>query len=108
MSTATILSAVALPLFALALYALFVRPHLMQKLIAAGVASSSVFLFLVAAPPGAADGAPDPVPQAMALTGIVISISVVAFGLSLLERIAQTTKRITLPEDEPPPREDAA
>lgn len=108
MSAATILSATALPLFALALYALFVRRHMMQKLIAAGIASSAVFLFLVAAPPAGAEGAPDPVPQAMALTGIVISIAVVAYGLSLLRRIAEATGRIALPEDDQPPREDEA
>jgi multicomponent Na+:H+ antiporter subunit C len=108
-TTVAILSATALPLFALALYALFVRRHLMQKLIGAGIAGSSVFLFLVASPGWTADGAPDPVPQAMALTGIVISIAVVAYALSLLRRIAETTGRITLPEDDPsaPPDEDA-
>jgi multicomponent Na+:H+ antiporter subunit C len=97
----TILSAAALPLFALALYAMFVRRHMMQKLIGAGVASSAVFLFLVAAPGWTADGKPDPVPQAMALTGIVISIAVVAYALSLLRRIAETTGRTALPEDTP-------
>ncbi len=101
MTTVAILAATALPLFALALAALFVRRHLMVKLIATGIASSAVFLFLVAAPGWTGDGRPDPVPQAMALTGIVISIAVVAFGVALVRRIAETTGRTALPEDDP-------
>jgi multicomponent Na+:H+ antiporter subunit C len=100
MTTYIVLAAVSLPLLALALYALFVRPHLMHKVIAVNVGSSAVFLFLAAAPGSTETAGPDPVPQAMVLTGIVISIAVVAFALVLLRRISETTGRTTLPEDE--------
>lgn len=87
-------------LFALGLYGLFVRRNVILKLIALNVAASGVFLVMVAAAP-LVDGRPDPLPQALVLTGIVISVSVTAFALALVRRLAERSRRATL--DEPGP-----
>lgn len=90
----------AVALLPVAVYGLAVRRHLVSKLIALNIAASAVFVSLLAgAPPGAEEGAADPVPQALALTGIVISVSITAFALSLIRRLIDEQGRLDLPED---------
>lgn len=74
--------------FGLSLYGLLSPTNLVQRLIAANIMASSVFLYLVLLSQGTgidiagrADG--DPVPRAVVLTGIVIAVSITAFGLNL-------------------------
>ena len=60
-------------------------------------------LFLLLVGGGAmGEGGVDPVPQAMVITGIVVSISATALGLAIVLRIARTTGSALLPEDRPP------
>ncbi len=98
MTSALLYAGAGVVLFAVALLALFLRRHLLRKLMAANIAGSGVFLFLLGT---AADGdaPPDPVPQAMVLTGIVVTVSVTAYGVALLRRFADETGRDTLTED---------
>jgi multicomponent Na+:H+ antiporter subunit C len=70
-------------LFGAGLYGVLVRPGLIQRLLAMNVMATSVFLYLVLLAAGPDGSASDPVPQAMVLTGIVVAISVTAFGLAL-------------------------
>ncbi len=89
-------------LFAVGLYGLLAPSALLTRLLGANITSAAVFLYLLAT--GAAgDGPPDPVPQAMVLTGIVITISLTAFALVLL-RILDAHDRC---EDVDDDREDA-
>ncbi len=83
---------VGIVLFAIGLYALFVRPHVLHKLIAGNVAVSGVFLVLLRS----GHGAPDPVSQAMVLTGIVVAVAITGFAAALLVRMARVTGRATL------------
>lgn len=85
-------------LFPLALYGMFARRNLVLKLVAANIAASAVFLVLVSAPPRPEGGGADPVPQALVLTGIVISVSVTAFALSVIRRLIDETGRMVLQE----------
>lgn len=87
--------------FVIALHGIFHRPDLLGKIIATNVAASGVFAFLIGSAPGgvAEGGGPDPVPQALVLTGIVISVALTAYALSLLHRILDETGEATLPED---------
>jgi multicomponent Na+:H+ antiporter subunit C len=78
-------------------WALVLRAHLIRKVLAINVMGSGVFLLLVGA--GAMDGTPDPVPQAMVITGIVVAISATALALALVLRIANATGKPALPED---------
>ena len=68
---------------ALSLYGLLAAKDLIRRLMAANMMASGIFLYLVllAARTGRA---PDPVPQAMVLTGIVIAVSITAFALALV------------------------
>lgn len=79
-------------------WALVLRPHLVSKVLAANILSSGVFVVLVAAGT-LKGGAPDPVPRAMVITGIVVAVSVTALALALVLRIADASGKATLPED---------
>jgi multicomponent Na+:H+ antiporter subunit C len=46
--------------------------------------------------------APDPVPHAMVLTGIVVAVSATAFALSLVRRLHARTGRVTLDDESEP------
>lgn len=86
-------------LVAIGLHGLAVRPSLLVKVVAFNVMSTGVFMLLVGLAPPTAEGDPDPVPQAMVLTGIVVAVSVTAFALALTRRLARMTGRARLPED---------
>jgi multicomponent Na+:H+ antiporter subunit C len=89
-------------LFGLALHAFIAGAHLLRKILAFNIMGSGVFLIFIALAYRAGRSSPDPVPHAMVLTGIVVSISATAFALALACRIHATTGRAELPEDKPP------
>ena len=83
-------------LIAIGLYALIVRRHLLRKIVALNVAGNGVFLVLVALAHRTA--VPDPVPHAMVLTGIVVSVCATGLALALAHRVQATTGKMELPE----------
>jgi multicomponent Na+:H+ antiporter subunit C len=85
-------------LVTLGLYAFIVHAHLLRKILAINVTGSGVFLILVALAARAKDVAPDPVPHAMVITGIVVAVSSTALALALMLRLYQATGRATLTE----------
>lgn len=87
-------------LFALGLYGAFARRNVVLKLVAVNIASSGVFLVVVSVAPPLPDGGTDPLPQALVLTGIVISVAVTAFGLALARRLGADEGRATLDDEE--------
>jgi len=79
-------------------------PSVLRKIIALNIMGNGVFLMLVSISKPLPDqlfSAPDPVPQAMVLTGIVVAISSTALALALLRRYFETTGDLVLPEDTP-------
>ena len=76
----------AAAIFGLGLHGLIVAGHIMRKLLALNLMLSALFLLLIVVP-ARIDGAPDPVPQALVLTGIVIAVSTTAFALALMVRL---------------------
>ena len=86
-------------LFTLGLYALIVHAHLLRKILAINVMGSGVFLVLVALGGRTPAAAPDPVPHAMVITGIVVAISATALALALMLRVQAQTGRTQLPEE---------
>lgn len=88
-------------LFALGLYGVLTRRRLVHRLLAVNIMASSVFLLLVVFSARAGPGG-DPVPQAMVLTGIVISVSVTAFALVLIRhfRILVRREHLESPDDD--------
>jgi multicomponent Na+:H+ antiporter subunit C len=91
---------VAMMLFAIGFYAVIMQRNLLRKLIGLNMTEASVFLFLVSvgyiqggvAPiPGenAAAFMVNPIPQALILTGIVVSVSTTALALALTIKLYQ-------------------
>ncbi|MDR9426114.1 MAG: cation:proton antiporter subunit C [Marinobacter sp.] len=81
----------------------FVRlEHLLRKLLAFNLMGSGVFLVLV----GLAQhrNGPDPVPQALVLTGIVVAIAATALAVVLIRRYFHLSGQTTLAE---PPAKNA-
>ena len=92
MITTLLYSLTGLILFAMGLFTLIVHSHPLRKILAVNVMSTGVFLILVATaytPLGL--GEIDPVPHAMVLTGIVVSVSITALALILACRVQETS-----------------
>ena len=87
-------------LFTLSLYAFVSYAHLLRKILALNVMSSAVFLMLINVAQRNRDANPDPVPQAMVLTGIVVAVSATGFALALARKIYSTLGTVTLPDEE--------
>ncbi len=98
MSPAILYALVGVGLFSIGIYALIIYPHLLRKILAINVMGSGVFLVLVALA-ARAEGAPDAVPHAMVITGIVVAVSATALALALMLRVKDETGRAELPED---------
>jgi multicomponent Na+:H+ antiporter subunit C len=73
-------------LFALGAGGVLALASLLRRVLAFNVMGSGAFLVLV----GLAQrgGGPDPVPQAMVLTGIVVAVAATALALALVRRLA--------------------
>ena len=92
----------AVVLFSIGILTVLTRSNLFKKLIGINIMESAVFIFFVAAgnirratAPILHDGDPqplviNPLPSALMLTGIVVSVSVTAFALSLIVRLYRT------------------
>lgn len=88
LSPAIIYGLTALALFVIGFAGLIAREHPLHKIMAANIMAGGVFLFLVTI--GYGDGEViDPIPHAMVLTGIVVSVSCTALALALTRRIME-------------------
>jgi multicomponent Na+:H+ antiporter subunit C len=67
------------------------RRHLLWKIIAVNIMASGVSMLLLTLP-ARVDGAADPVPQAMVLTGIVVMVAATALALALAVRLAALSR----------------
>ncbi len=92
MITTLLYSLTGLILFAMGLFTLIIHSHPLRKILAVNVMATGIFLILVATayiPLG--QGEVDPVPHAMVLTGIVVSVSVTALALIMACRVQETS-----------------
>lgn len=76
-------------LFVLGLAGLILHVHLLRKILAFNIMGSGSFLVLVGL--AQRQGVPDPVPQAMVLTGIVVAVSATALALILARHLFTLT-----------------
>lgn len=84
-------------LFCLGGYGLIARRHLVHKVIGGNLMGSGVFLVLISLATRTPEGEqPDPVPQAMVLTGIVVTVALTALALALIKRYYSATGITTL------------
>ena len=104
MSSLTLYATTGAALVGLGLYGLIAARHLLRRVVAFNLLGSGLFVFLGAA--GARGAGPDPVPQALIVTGLVVSLSASALAVGLAVAGARSSGRATLPE-EAPPREEA-
>ncbi len=89
---------VGVGLFLMGLLGLILYRHLLRRVLALNVMGSGVFLIFVALA-RRAGAMPDPVPHAMVLTGLVVSVSATALALVLISRVQRQQGRPELPED---------
>lgn len=73
-------------IFAIAFYSLLVQKQLLRRIMALNVMGSGVFLVFLARAAHTPGPVPDPVPHAMVLTGIVVSVCATGLALALADR----------------------
>ena len=100
MSTGLLYALTGAALFALGIGGLILRPHLLSKILAFNILGSGAFLALIGL--GQRGGAPDPVPQAMVLTGIVVAVAATALALALSRRLLDLSGDMVLPGEKAP------
>lgn len=95
MSTGLIFACVGVVLFAMGMAGVLLLEHLLRRILAFNLMGSGAFLVIV----GFAQrlDVPDPVPQAMVLTGIVVAVAATALALALARRLHALTGKYTLP-----------
>ena len=91
---------VGVGLFLMGLLGLILYRHLLRRVLALNIMGAGVFLIFVALA-RRAGALPDPVPHAMVLTGLVVSVSATALALALISRVQSQHGRPELPEDPP-------
>jgi multicomponent Na+:H+ antiporter subunit C len=84
-------------LIGLGVYGLIAARHLLRRVVAFNVVGSGIFLYFGAA--GARGGAPDPVPQALIITGIVVALAASALAVTLVAALARARGTATLPNE---------
>lgn len=99
MSAPFIYALAGVGLFSLGFYALVMHAHLLRKILALNVMGSGVFVMLVALARRSSE-APDPVPHAMVITGIVVAVSATALALGLMLKVEAATGRARLPDQD--------
>ncbi len=83
-------------LFVMGLQSLLSRRHLLRKIMGLNIMATGAFLLFISVAYRNRNVFADPVPQAMVITGIVVSISATGFALALARRIKAKTGLISL------------
>ncbi|MDD5404668.1 MAG: NADH-quinone oxidoreductase subunit K [Sulfuricella sp.] len=98
MSSGLLFACVGALLFAMGIAGVILIGHLLRRILAFNVMGSGAFLILVGL--AQRNDVPDPVPQAMVLTGIVVTVAATALALALVRRLFALTGKLELPADE--------
>ncbi len=83
--------------FAVGLLGVVAHRNLVRRVLGLNLAGSGVFLVLVAL--ARRSDPPDPVPHALVLTGLVVSVSATALALALAARLHRETGAARVPEE---------
>jgi multicomponent Na+:H+ antiporter subunit C len=78
-------------LFGLGFWGVYAVRDLVRKVVSLNIMGVGVFLVLVVLSHRPAPESPDPVPQAMVLTGLVVSVSATALALAMIRRYGNET-----------------
>jgi len=98
MTSGLLFALVGIALFGLGAAGVLLIGHLLRRILAFNLMGSGAFLVLVGL--AQRNDVPDPVPQAMVLTGIVVAVAATALALALARRLQVLTGRLDLPEDD--------
>ena len=98
MTSGLLFALVGIALFGLGAAGVLLIGHLLRRILAFNLMGSGAFLVLVGL--AQRNDVPDPVPQAMVLTGIVVAVAATALALALARRLQALTGRLDLPEDD--------
>lgn len=74
-------------LFAIGFYSLLVQTHVLRRIMALNVMGVGVFLLFTTLAARTGGAVADPVPHAMVLTGIVVSVCATGLALALAHRL---------------------
>lgn len=97
MSTGLLFAITGVLLFAMGVSGVVLIEQLLRRIIAFNLMGSGAFLVLVGL--AQRSDTADAVPQAMVLTGIVVSVAATALALALVRRLHAETGRMQLPGD---------
>lgn len=97
MTTGLLFALTGVALFALGVTGVVLIGHLLRRILAFNLMGSGAFLVLVGL--AQRNAVPDPVPQAMVLTGIVVAVAATALALALVRKLHTLTGQTELPED---------
>ena len=97
MSSGLLFALLGVALFAMGVAGVVLIDHLLRRILAFNLMGSGAFLVLVGL--AQRNDVPDPVPQAMVLTGIVVAVAATALALALMRRFHALTGSLELPED---------
>ena len=95
MTSGLLFALVGAALFALGVAGVVLIDHLLRRILAFNLMGSGAFLVLVGL--AQRNGVPDPVPQAMVLTGIVVAVAATALALALTRKLHALTGRVGRP-----------
>lgn len=98
MTSGLLFACVGALLFAMGIAGVILIAQLLRRILAFNVMGSGAFLILVGL--AQRNDVPDPVPQAMVLTGIVVAVAATALALALTRRLHALTGQLELPADE--------
>jgi multicomponent Na+:H+ antiporter subunit C len=98
MTGLTVYALTGAALVGLGFYGLLAARHLLRRVVAFNLIGSGLFRFFGAA--GARGVGPDPVPQALIITGIVVALAASALAVGLVVAQARASGRATLPGEE--------
>jgi multicomponent Na+:H+ antiporter subunit C len=89
----------AAALFGIGFYSMLAQRQLLRCIMALNVMGSGVFLLFITLSAESPGPVPDPVPQAMVLTGIVVSVCATGLALALADRVQAATGATELAEE---------
>jgi multicomponent Na+:H+ antiporter subunit C len=88
LETSTLYGLLGIVLAALGLHAAILQPDTLRRVLAINILGVGVFLVFIATAYNGPNAAPDAVPHALVLTGIVVAVAATALALALLRRLA--------------------
>lgn len=105
MSVWGLYGAAAIGVFAAGVFGAFgSTAHVVRRVLGVNIMGGGVFLLLVASARRAPSAIPDPIPHALVLTGIVISVSATALAVAIARALSAEVRDASAPPPDGPPR----